>query len=346
MSDPKTAVAFVYAGGGTRGRIAQQFTKLFLNQWGVPQEDFHTKVDIFSGASAGGLQALAYAKGITPDYLDDFVLNRSKRIFTTRTVPVGCDTANDSFRPSYAQKIGLIVLNNPFYSSICPPNAGNSNWGSNILYSSLDDIFGVDRLQDLNKKVIITSYEDDTDTAVLFSNIEGYPFIGMNEKIVDVAKCTSAAPIYLPSVNLNGHRYIDGGVFDNVPCGITYNALKAIKPTANRFIIVSVGTGQETNNMQATEISPEDSAIYRLYNIFNKASYGAQQMAVVNMKYETAATLTQLHYYHFDLNFPVDFDAEFDQTTDEFMSSLDALTLNRFNEDNAAISDIISRLNL
>ncbi len=346
MSDPKTAVAFVYKGGGTRARISQQFTKLFLNQWGVSQNQFYTRVDLFAGASAGALQALAYAYGITPDFLDQFVLEDSKRIFTTRQITdlPFCNASADSFRPDFAFKILLILANDPFYRSACAPDAGNSDWGSNILQSSLEEVFGTGTLQDLNTKVIVSAYEDDTDKMRYFSNIEGFPFIGSNERIVDVARCTSAAPVYLPSFELNGHRYIDGGVGDNCPVRMAYTALKANNPTANRFVVISVGTGKEPNTIEGTPITPEESSLIRVYNLFNKASYAAEQSAVAAMQYEATYTLDQLYYYDFDLNFPVGFNSEFDQSTDTFFDDLDDLTLARYNEDNAAITDIIARL--
>lgn len=344
MSDPKTAVAFAYVGGGTRARISQQFTKLFLNQWGVAQEDFASRVDLFAGSSAGGLQALGYAFNQTPDDLDDFILNDSKRIFTTRAVPIGCDAANDSFRPSFAAKIGLILLNEPFYRSICRPGDGDSNWGDNILKSSMEEIFGTSTMSQLTNKTLITAYDDEADTPIFFSNIQGYPFTGANESIVDVAMCTSAAPVYLPSYQLNGRRYIDGGIFLNNPVQMAYTALKATNPTANRYVVISIGTGLEPNELEGNPSTPEDTSIQRLYTLFNKASFGNQQTAVINMLYEANATLDQLHYYHFDVEFPVGFDSELDQSTPAYFSTLDAITQARFIEDNAAIADIISRL--
>jgi predicted acylesterase/phospholipase RssA len=342
-----TAFAFVNKGGGTRARISQQFTKLFANQMGVTQAQFLDRVDLFAGASAGGLQSLAYAKGITPDELDPFLLVDSKRIFTTRQVidlPF-CDASADSFRPDFAFKIGLILINDPFYKSACAIGEGDSNWGSNILQSSLENLLGTTHsLLNLNKKVIIPSYEDDTNQIRYFSNIEGFPFIGGSEKLVDVARCTSAAPVYLPSYTLNGHRYIDGGVGDNCPVRAAYSGLKASFPNADRYVIISVGTGKEPNVIEGTPINDEQSSLMRLYNLFNTASYSAEQKDVMMMQYDALNIRENLFYYDFDLNFPDGFDSEFDQSTDPYFASLDALTLARYNEDNAAITDIIQRL--
>lgn len=344
MASQKTAVAFVIPGGGTRTRIPQQFFKMFLNQWGVPQSQFGSRTDLFAGTSSGAFQALAYSYNMTPDSLDPFILNTSTRIFTTRALPVGCDAANDSYRPSFLAKIGLLAISDPFYKSVCPPEAGDSNWGSNILKSSLEGLFGTDTLQDLNNKVIIPSYENDTNTPVLFSNILGFPYMGATEKISDVAMCSSAAPVYLPSYPMNGHIYIDGGVTLNNACQEAYTALLALHPLAEKYVVISVGTGREPNVIEGTPSTPEETSLQALYNLSSKCISGAAALAVNDMIYQSNATLSQLYYYHFDLDFPVGFDSEFDQSTPAWFSSLDALTTARFNEDNAAISSIISHL--
>jgi patatin-like phospholipase/acyl hydrolase len=66
-----------------------------------------------------------------------------------------------------------------------------------------------------------------------------------------VALATSAAPVYLPpieltspiSTKLNG-LFLDGGIYQNNPSQFGYTLGKMTKPNANRACILSVGTGE------------------------------------------------------------------------------------------------------
>lgn len=344
MSDPNTVRVLEIDGGGTRGRVTQQFLKRFINQWGINPNELWKHFDVIAGTSSGGMQALTYAYGLSPEDLDDFILNKSKRVFTTRPLPVGCDSAVDSLRPDIIQKIVLILANEPFYKSICAPNAGDSNWGSNILQSSLEEIFGADTLQALKTQVIVPSYQQDNDTFVLFSNNQGSPYIGATEKIVDVARCTSAAPAYLPAYELNGHTYLDGGIYANNASDFALTLARASKPTANRAVVVSLGTGLGSYGFDGTPTTGIESTIELMFSLFNIASTGGQEAVNVNMQYAANSTLQQLEYYRFNIQYPPTFDAELDNSTAAYFDTLDAMVTTKYNEDIDAISDIIARL--
>ena len=75
--------------------------------------------------------------------------------------------------------------------------------------------------------VIIPSYKANTDTFVLFSNLNYGEFVGQNESIVNVALATSAAPLYLPPHGFGGGVYFDGGIYQNNPAQIALNTAKA-----------------------------------------------------------------------------------------------------------------------
>lgn len=211
--DRRTIRILSLDGGGVRGYLSLKFLQRFVQQWGIAGNELWKYFDVIAGTSIGGIQALGYAYGKSPDELEPFFLEKAKRIFTIRSVPIGCDADSDSNRPNMLQKIALIVLNDPFYLSACPPDAGNSNYGSNILQQVLVDNFGSDTMGTLKTKAVIPAYEKDTSKYVVFSNYSGPSFIGQNEAIVNVARATSAAPVYLPKHSFNGHDYIDGGVY-------------------------------------------------------------------------------------------------------------------------------------
>ena len=196
-------------GGGVRGYLSLKFLQRFIQQWGINPNELWKYFDVITGTSIGGIQALGYAYGKSPDELENFFLQEAKRIFTIRTVPVGCNTDSDSNRPNLAQKVALILTSDPFYKSACAPDAGNSNYGDNILQQTLVNIFSTDTLQSLKTKVLIPAYEKDTSKYTIFSNYVDSMLVGSNDQIVDVARATSAAPVYLPKYSFNSHNYIE-----------------------------------------------------------------------------------------------------------------------------------------
>ena len=231
--DSNTLRIFSFPGGGTKGYGSNRFMQKFLHQWGIPQADLWKYADVMCGTSIGGVIACGYSFGKTPDEMENFFLEKAKRVFTVRTAietTAGSHNAGtDSNRPNTLQKIGLIAANEAFYASPFP----DSNFGSNILQQALIDNFGTSTLADLKTPIIVPSFEKDMSRYVVFSNFEDPSyFIGKTESIVNVCRATSAAPAYLPSYNFNGHDYIDGGVYANDPILAAINLGLTIKPNA------------------------------------------------------------------------------------------------------------------
>lgn len=231
-------------GGGMRGYLSAIFLKLFVQQWGVNANELYKHFDIITGSSIGGITALAYASGKSPTDILPFFTEDGPWIFTT-------STSTPSSRPSTLTKINTIVggpLSNPtFYPST------TNGIGTKRLKSKLDNVFGTKTMQDMQTNVLITSFEknatetdftQDTNTPIYFSNSNIVPvLIGQNNLAVDVAMATSAAPLYFPSWQIGEDKYIDGGVVQNNPASLGFAIAKSLKPTANRYCVLSIGTG-------------------------------------------------------------------------------------------------------
>ncbi len=235
-----------------RGRYSARLMKNFVELWGINPNEIWKEFDIIAGASIGGIQAMGYAMGMSPDDLLPFFSEDGPWIFTT-------DPLNPSVMPSDLSKVNTIIggpLSNPtFYPSDVP------DIGTMRLKDKLTEVFGDTTLADLNTNVVITSFEKDdsnpdfaqfTNTPIYLSNVSNTivpGLIGQNALAVDVAMATSAAPLYfapytftLPDAE-DPKTYIDGGVTQNNPASFALAVAKAIKPAANRFCILSVGSG-------------------------------------------------------------------------------------------------------
>jgi predicted acylesterase/phospholipase RssA len=354
--DTNTVRILSLDGGGVRGYLSLKFLQRFIQQWGINSNELWKYFDVITGTSIGGIQALGYAYGRSHEYLEPFFKDQAKRVFTIRSIlDTGqCNTNYDSNRPSIAQKVILIGQNDPFYKSACAPDEGNSNYGSNILHNVLVDNFGTDKLSDLKTKVIIPAYQDDTSTYVNFSNYSNSNmFIGSEAQIVDVARATSAAPVYLPSYSFGTpeHRYIDGGVYQNNPSEIALSLGKALKPTANRACVLSLGTGigemgfDEVNTfLKSSEASDADSGIARIFSLFDIASTGGQESVDFNLKLRANNTLEQLYYYRFQPKLDKNLDTELDNSDVAFLDYMEDTANTHFNNDTNNINNFLGHL--
>lgn len=245
--NPDTTRIISLLGGGTRGYMQICWLKLFVqkiyDENKISEQVFFNSCDVIAGTSIGGIIALGLAFGIKLCDIEKIFIEKAKRIFTTRNyvdiITNSLNASSDSRRPNILQKLSMIAYNLPFYKS----KHCQSNYGSNILHQTLFDIFGNSTLQDLNTTVLIPAYQQNTNTAVIFSNYNSDLYIGQNAKILDVARATSAAPFYLPAYSFDQNTYIDGGVFCNDPTVLAYGLAKTLKKTSKKTCILSLGTG-------------------------------------------------------------------------------------------------------
>lgn len=332
-------------GGGASIMVTLFWLKKFMQEWGVDQADIWKKFDVITGASAGGIIAAALAFGLTIDEILPFFTVQGKSIFSL--VPVVFPLSN-AIRPSKALKGVLMVANTPFYRS---SGIFGDTYGHGLLYKTLHDNFkigGVDAtMQDLKTKVIIPSYELDTGTYVLFSNVSNtdFPeFIGQNELISNVALATSAAPLYLPPLTMNGHNYIDGGIYQNNMSRFGMVLGQMGKKTANKACILSLSPG--IRKMGFSDGSPEDppttppadlTAIETAVSLFDIACTGAQESVARALFLEVNYTIRQTYMYQFSpINDPLK-NTELDNTDTDIQTYYEDLAEEDFNNN---LSDI------
>ncbi len=250
MADSNTIRILELDGGGERGLLSLTFFDRFVQQWGIEPDLIAQNFDVICGTSVGGIMALAFATGRTPDELKTFFKVQGPLLFTLGTnlfPPIVTPPIIPSIRPNSIEKVALIITNTAFYSS---SGAFANAYGSGLLSSLLDTMFSTKTMQDVETNVLIPTFEYTTKKFILCSNLSNPAFSAEDELIKNVALATSAAPVYLPPVvlsspintMLNG-TFLDGGIYQNNPSQLGYSLGKMVKPNANRFCILSLGTG-------------------------------------------------------------------------------------------------------
>jgi patatin-like phospholipase/acyl hydrolase len=110
-------------------------------------------------------------------------------------------------------------------------------------------------------EVLVTAYEIEEREAWFFKRRHARDETrqGDNFLMREVARATSAAPTYFEPIQLtwgpHGKRaFIDGGVHSNNPAMCAYVEAIKIHPEEKEFLVVSLGTGEQTREMPYEEV--------------------------------------------------------------------------------------------
>lgn len=169
-------------GGGIRGIIPARI----LERLEVHHPDLVQGFDLFAGTSTGAVLAAGFAHGFQPRFLRQMYEGFGETVF------------EDSF---WDDLIDLKYLRGADYSL------------QNIK-RILEEVIGDTRLGDLNKKILIATFDlkDESQSPPSWKPkfFHNYPAEDLDEKerLVDVVIRSAAAPVYFPMYQ----GYIDGGV--------------------------------------------------------------------------------------------------------------------------------------
>ena len=203
-------------GGGVRGVFSATIIKEILNR--VPEFDY----DLVVGTSTGGIIALSLAYGYTPEEVVNFYKELAGEVFK-KTIRY------------YVSGNGLFF----------------SRYDNKVLAELLYDKVGYTRLSQLNKKVIITTfdlvgryYKGATQWKAKF--FHNFHQIDGDVSILNLAMYTTAVPGLLP----NRHGFIDGGVIANNPamCAVA-KVLNEGTPIKD-IRLLSIGTGYSPRTLK------------------------------------------------------------------------------------------------
>lgn len=329
MSDPNTRRILSIDGGGMRGTFSVEWMDKFVNLWGIPPNEIWKEFDVICGTSAGGLQVLGYGGGLSPADLMEFLENEGPWIFSTSSIIPGV-------RANLLDKLATMILGGSFY-----PNAN--------FIAALDGLFGNLDMQKLNANTLITSYNDNTNTPVLFCNKTFPQSSGANELIKNVGLATSAAPLYFPPANWDGINFRDGACIKNNPALLGYMLANIVKPNANRTCILSIGSGLGDIGFEQPSVTPpppDESNMAYLFRLLSVLITGAQETDALLLENLDQYSLQNVYSYRANAQLDPDLDTELDNTTPEFIAYMKDLATTTFNNDLVKISDFLAHLTL
>lgn len=206
-------------GGGIRGLLVAKI----LERLEATHPGFLAQVDLLAGTSTGGVLALGLAAGLNPRQIGDLYEKSGARVFA--------DSPWDDVR-DLGKLIGADYDNQPLKEEIL-------------------NLVGEITLAELGTQVLISSFHLDNNPPEgeklrswkpkFFHNFPGEDSDG-DERVVDVALRTSAAPTFFPIYQ----NFVDGGVVANNPsmCALA----QALHPKTGQqrledVRLLSIGTG-------------------------------------------------------------------------------------------------------
>jgi len=292
-------------GGGIKGiipsMVLQDMKKRLVRKGN--REEFNQLFDVIAGTSTGGLIALYLAK---PNYqgvdeLVDLYKNKGNDIFPTY-LPEWLMVIKQFFRPKYGVKCFERIL---------------------------EELFEDYTIKDATTNILISGFDMHSMTPYFFKrrpDIAG-GYKDKNFYMKDVARATSAAPTYFPSANVKSiisegmeYAFVDGGVFLNNPVLSAYIEARKIYPEAEKYIIVSLGTGYVNGSYKPSQvqkwgllkwISPyEDIPIL-------KATQKGQSISALHM----IENLPNVEVYRLDISINKEL-ASMDNTSEENIKAL------------------------
>ena len=329
-------------GGGMRGIIEAEFLRRLMLEPLFTGSSIGESFDIIAGTSIGGIQALGYASGLGPQDFIDLFRNDGPLIFTTDpNTPGTVATTQDKF--NYLFK-----------------NNKESLYPNTVLKQKIQDKIGANKkMQELQTNVLITTWDQVSETPEIVSNIELPNLYHSSDEVWKVALATGAAPMFLPAQEIGGVAHIDGGVFMNNPSDIAYSVAKSLYPLADKICVLSLGTGQKnpdffppaesgvwdmTKNASSWITGISFTGIREVASLITKAIAGTQEAVHKSMEFKASSPVDNLYYYRFQPEFTHETDSEMDISTPEYLDDLIAHTSTKYAQDAFKIQTFLSHM--
>lgn len=203
-------------GGGVRGYLSAKILaniEHLLNEENGEDVNIGQRFDLIAGTSTGGIIACALAMGKSAKEVFELYETLIPKVFTP--------SSDGVFEPKYSNE---------------------------ILRGELENILGSKTLKDVTTDLCITSVDVENSSPRFHkSSYFGRNATRLDEKLIDLALATSAAPTYFPLVNtLHSTNLADGGMVANNPSLVgLIDAMQLTDNNLKNISLVSIGTGEQ-----------------------------------------------------------------------------------------------------
>ncbi|MHB9004453.1 MAG: CBASS cGAMP-activated phospholipase [Coriobacteriia bacterium] len=219
MTDRSRFRILALDGGGVKGAYTAAVLASIEEDAGKPIAEHF---DLIAGTSTGGILALGLGLGLPAPHLLQFYLERGPDIFPSTGIPTGWwRSLRQLFAPRHS---------------------------ADQLQQALADIFGQRRLGESRQRLLIPSYDAVAGDVHVFKTAHDRRVREDYKRLaVEVARATSAAPVYLPLFSSSwGQQFLDGGLWANCPSAIAlHEAIGVLGVPLDDIDVLSLGTTDE-----------------------------------------------------------------------------------------------------
>ncbi len=212
------------AGGGIRGIAHVGVLKAL--------EENEIKIDIIGGTSSGSMVAILYALGFSPYYIYILFKRYAKQMLSVDTMPI-------------VNTIGNFIANKKL--EVCGFNSGK------IIEEAYNQIAlkkGIKKIADIKKPIVIPTVDINESKEYIFTNSKNSEKQYISDiSIGKAVRASSSLPGYFCPCDFQGHKFLDGGILDNVP------AREVKKQGADKVISVNFKADYIDENSNFLDIS-------------------------------------------------------------------------------------------
>ncbi|MDR9451532.1 MAG: patatin-like phospholipase family protein [Acidimicrobiia bacterium] len=300
MDDTRLIRVLTIEGGGVRGIIPTRLLTALESLAGAPISDLF---DVLVGTSTGGMLALGL---VTPGEdgghayaarnVGDIYTSYGKHIFPkpVSSLPRSLQEAREWW--SSASSSAAIFGYNP--------DAGNARYSPEGIEEAFKLYFGDRLLSEAMVDVVVTSYDLQTKSPVLFKSRDAKLDSDNDLLMRDAARATSAAPTYFPPLEMawegiENRLLVDGGVYAKNPAMIGY--MEGVTRARERglrdsdVMVVSMGTGRP----RRTEALTYKEFVSRSWLKLAEDVFRAAEDGQAALHDQVLTTLIGDHYWRF-----------------------------------------------
>lgn len=192
--------------------------------------------DLVTGTSTGGIIALGLASGLSANEILARYLEQGRTVFP---------------RISRAHPVRHTLQRGWLWTK----SWAVDRYDSAPLARMLDDILGDRRFGDAEVRLIVPSFDQHHEVNVFKTPHHPDYRLDWKEKMVSVARATSAAPTFLPVFALGERRFGDGGLWANNPLMLgLVDALACHAVDRHRLRLLSLGCGATSTPMSRARV--------------------------------------------------------------------------------------------
>lgn len=323
MAETKPIRVLTIEGGGVRGIIPTRLLTALESLAGAPISDLF---DVLVGTSTGGMLALGL---VTPDddgghayparNVGDIYTSHGQHIFPkpASSLPRSLQEAREWWS-SASSSAAIFGFN---------PDAGNARYSAEGIEEAFELYFGARMLSEALVDVVVTSYDLQTKSPVLFRSRDAKLDPEDDLLMRDAARATSAAPTYFPPLEMawegiENRLLVDGGVYAKNPAMIGY--IEGVTLARERgladadVMVVSMGTGRP----RRTEALTYKEFVGRSWLKLAEDVFRAAEDGQAALHDQVLTTLIGDHYWRFQTILAESASYAMDDISDENVEAL------------------------